>query len=63
MTNSDWLISIENAAATVAKEIGWNTVLFVLQEYGGASSIEDLNPGSYRAVYNAIFDYEVGMKD
>ena len=63
MTNSDWLANIESAAATVAKELGWNTVLFVLREYGNASSIESLHPGSYQAVYNALFDYEVGMKD
>lgn len=63
MINSDWLANIENAAATVAKELGWNTVLFVLREYGNASSIEDLHPGSYQTVYNALFDYEVGIRD
>ena len=28
-----------------------------------ASDIEDLHPGSYRAVLNALFDYNVSMKD
>lgn len=63
MTNSDWLTNIENAASAVAKELGWDTVLFVLREYGNATSIEDLHPDSYQAVYHALFDYEVGLKD
>ena len=63
MTNSDWLINIENAAAMVAKEQGWNTVLFILREYGNASSIEFLSPRYYQDVYNVLFDCEVGLKD
>ena len=60
----NWLVNLQNAAAYVAKELGWETVRFVLNEYGGgASSIETLRPCYYEAVYNALFDYEVGLKD
>ena len=60
----NWIINIQNAATTVAKELGWETVRFVLAEHGGgASSIETLHPSYYEAVYNALFDYEVGLKD
>ena len=64
MSNSDWVISIENAAQAVSKELGWETVRFVLQEYGGgASSIECLNPSCYEAVWNELFDIERELKD
>ena len=49
---------------TVAKQLGWETVRFVLAEYGGgATSIEALHPCYYESVFNALFDYEAGMKD
>ena len=64
MTNSDWIVSIENAAHAVAKELGWETVRFILSEYGGgASSIESLRPSYYESVYNILFDYERDLKD
>lgn len=63
MTNSDWLINIENAASLVAKELGEEKVRFILQECGNASSVEELSPSRYQDVYNALFDYEVGLKD
>lgn len=60
----NWLVNLQNVAAYVAKELGWETVRFVLAEHGGgASSIETLHPSYYEAVYNALFDYEVGLKD
>ena len=47
------LINIQNTAMTV-----------VLAEYGGgATSIEALHPCYYESVFNALFDYEAGMKD
>ncbi len=59
-----WLCNIQNTANEVAKELGWETVRFVLNEYGGsASSIESLRPSYYESVWNALFDYEVGLKD
>ncbi len=67
MTRSErenWLCNIQNVATTVAKEIGWETVRFVLAEYGGgASSIETLHPSYYESVFNVLFDYEAGTKD
>ncbi len=59
-----WLCNIQNTANEVAKGLGWETVRFVLNEYGGsASSIESLRPSYYESVWNALFDYEVGLKD
>lgn len=57
-----WLYNIENTAAVVAQELGWETVRFVLQEYGNASSSESLGPSRYQEVFSALFDYEVGLK-
>lgn len=58
------LINIQNTAMTVAKQLGLETVRFVLAEYGGgATSIEALHPCYYESVFNALFDYEAGMKD
>ena len=60
----NWLCNIQDYATRVARHLGWETISFVLNEYGGgASSIETLNPSYYEAVWNALFDYEVGMKD
>ena len=60
----NWLCNIQDYATRVARQLGWEKVRFVLNEYGGgASSIETLNPSYYEAVWNALFDYEVGMRD
>lgn len=60
----NWLCNIQDYATRVARQLGWETVRFILNEYGGgASSIETLNPNHYEAVWNALFDYEIGMKD
>lgn len=64
MERENWLINIQNSATEVAKEHGWETIRFVLNEYGGgATSIERLKPSYYESVWNALFDYEVGLKD
>lgn len=67
MTKPDkenWICNIQDYADRVAEQLGWETVRFVLNEYGGgASSIETLSPSNYEAVWNALFDYEVGMRD
>lgn len=60
----NWLDNIKASAQTVAQEIGWDRVRFVLSEYGGgASSIENLRPGYYESVWNELFDIEREMKD
>ena len=67
MTKPDkenWICNIQDYADRVAEQLGWETVRFVLNEYGGgASSIETLSPSNYEAGWNALFDYEVGMRD
>lgn len=60
----DLLIDIENMTASVGTQLGWETVKFVFREYGGgASSVKTLHPRYYESVWNALFDYEIGMKD
>lgn len=60
----NWLINIQNTATEVAKALGWETVRFILDEYGGgASSIERLCPSYYESVWSTLFDYEREMKD
>lgn len=41
------IVNLENTANTVAKELGWSTVLSVLKHYG-ATSIENLSPATIR---------------
>jgi hypothetical protein len=61
---ANWLDNIYSTADAVSKELGWDRVRFVLQEYGGgATSIERLNPSYYEAVWNELFDIEREMKD
>lgn len=60
----NWLINIQNAATEVAMVHGWETIRFILNEYGGGvSSIERLRPCYYESVWNALFDYERELKD
>ena len=61
MERENWLCNIQNTADAVSKELGWETVRFVLQEYGGgATSIERLSPSYYEAVWIALFQYFEG---
>lgn len=60
----NWLDNIYSTANKVAKELGWEQVRHILIEYGGgATSIERLSPSYYESVWNALYDYEVGLKD
>ena len=53
MSNSDWIINIENAAAEVEKKLGCSAVEFVLHK-NGASSIEDLSESHYSDVWDEL---------
>ncbi len=67
MTNAEranWLDNIYSTANVVARELDWDTVRFVLNEYGGgATSIENLRTSYYESVWNALYNYEVDLKD
>ena len=61
---ANWLDNIYSTANKVAKELGWERVRFVLQEYGGgASSIESLSPSYYESVWNELFDIERELRE
>lgn len=62
MTNTDWLISIEDSAAIVASVLGQETVDFILQKYN-AKSIDDLDPHDYEAVFGELYQYEADLND
>ena len=61
---ANWLDNINDLAARVARQLGWDRVRFVLNEHGGgASSVESLSPSYYESVWNELFDIEREMKD
>ena len=61
---ANWLDNINDLATRVAKQLSWDRVRFVLNEYGGgASSIERLNPSYYESVWNELFDLERELRD
>lgn len=57
----NWIINIENSAAQIADELGWDVVRSVLNKYG-AASIEDLNPADYCDVFSELYAIEADLK-
>ena len=53
MSNQDWIINLENAAADVATLLGREIVQHVLQKYG-ARTIEKLNPAYYSEAFDEL---------
>lgn len=63
MTKSErrnWLINIENSAATVESCLGSVVVKSVLERFG-AHSIQDLNPSNYSEVFSELYAIEAGL--
>ena len=60
MRKIDWMMYIENCATEVGDNYGYELVDFILQKYG-ASSIEELNPAYYEAVFNELYYYETEL--
>lgn len=58
----NWLCNIQNSAEAVSKQIGYDTVEFILQKYG-ANSIKDLSPCYYSEVFNELFAIEADLKN
>lgn len=53
MSNEDWIINIENAAATAISFFGKEAVQHVFKKYG-AYSAEDLTPTHYSEVFDEL---------
>ena len=65
MTKSErenWLCNIQETATAVARQTSWRTVKSVLRRYG-ASSIEELRPSDYPAVFSELYAIEADTRD
>ena len=62
VTTQDYLISIENTIANIADGLGSDVATFYLRKHGG-SSVEDVSPSEYSALFDEIFQVEADMKD
>ena len=63
MTKSErrnWIINIENTAATVSAQVGQAVVDFVFKRYG-AHSVEDLNPSDLPDVFSDLYAIEADL--
>lgn len=63
MTKSErrnWLINIENSAATVESYLGSEVVKSVFERFG-AHSIQDLNPSNYSEVFSELYAIEADL--
>lgn len=65
MTKSErenWLCNIQETATLVARQTSWGTVKSVLRRYG-VSSIEELRPSDYPAVFSDLYAIEADTRD
>lgn len=63
MTNyerKNWIINIENSAATVESQLGSKVVNSVFERYG-AHSVEDLNPSDLPEVFGELYAIEADL--
>ena len=63
MTKSEhrnWIINIENTAATVSAQVGQAVVESVFKRYG-AHSVEDLNSGDLPEVFGELYAIEADL--
>lgn len=56
----NWVINIENSAATVESCLGSVVVKSVLERFG-AHSIQDLNPSNYSEVFSEFYAIEADL--
>lgn len=64
MTNNErrnWIISIENSAAVVESQLGWEVVKSVFERYG-AKNICDLNPKDLLEVFSELYAIEADLR-
>lgn len=56
----NWIINIENTAATVSIQVGQAVVDSVFKRYG-AHGIEDLNPSNLPEVFSELYAIEADL--
>lgn len=56
----NWIINIENSAATVESQLGSAVVKSVFERYG-AHSIRDLNPSYFSEVFSELYAIEADL--
>ena len=56
----NWIINIENSAATVESQLGSSVVNSVFERYG-AHSVEDLNPSDLPEVFGELYAIEADL--
>ena len=58
----NWLCNIQETATLVARQTSGGAVKSVLRRYG-ASSIEELRPSDYPAVFSDLYAIEADTRD
>lgn len=64
MTNNErrnWIINIENSAAVVESQLGWEVVKSVFERYR-AKNICDLNPTDLPEVFSELYAIEADLR-
>ncbi len=64
MTNNErrnWIINIENSAAVVESQLGWEVVKSVFERYA-AKNICDLNPKDLPEVFSELYAIEANLR-
>lgn len=64
MTNNErrnWIINIENSAAVVESQLGWEVVKSVFERYG-AHGTWDLSPSDLPEVFNELYSIEADLR-
>ena len=64
MTNNErrnWIITIENSAAVVESQLGWEVVKSVLERYG-AKNIYDLNSKDLPEIFSELYAIEADLR-
>lgn len=57
----DWIINIENSAAVVESQLGWEVVKSVFERYG-AKNICNLNPKDLPEVFSELYAIEADLR-
>ena len=57
----NWIINIENTAATISSQLGSAVVDGVLQRYG-ARSVEDLNLSDLPDIFSELYAIEADLR-
>lgn len=64
MTNKDlknWIINIENSAAIVGSQLGWEVVKSIFKHYG-SKNVSGLNPSDLPKVFSELYAIEADLR-